>query len=113
MIITFVIGFLSVFAFFFKTPQTDSATQITMNWGVLISAFAVCLGAASTFLASMKDVRKRTKGTWYLNAWLLVVMIVYIVLGVVLTPSHPSYRALYGKYWNVGPNRSRNCRGLH
>jgi hypothetical protein len=95
MAITFVIGFLSVFTFFFKTAQTDYATQMTMNWGVLISAFAIILGAASAFLTSMNHVRKRTKGTWYLNAWLLVVMIVYIAVGVVLTPSHPSYRALY------------------
>ena len=95
MIMTFVIGFLSVFAFFFKTPETDSATQITMNWGVLLSAFAICLGAATASLASMNDVRKRTKGTWYLNAWLLVVMIVFIVLGITLTPSNPSYRSLY------------------
>jgi 4-amino-4-deoxy-L-arabinose transferase-like glycosyltransferase len=68
---------------------------VYFSYGTLLSAFAVCLGAASAFLASMKDVRRRTKGTWYLNAWLLVVMIIFIVLGIVLTPSHPSYRSLY------------------
>ena len=92
--ITLLAGILTVFVFFFKIKETDLAAGTILNWSVLISAFAVCLGAAASFLANVTNIRKRKKD-WYLNAWLIIVMFIFIVIGVVGTARHPTYEALY------------------
>jgi hypothetical protein len=93
--ITFIIAVLSVFAFFFKVKEVDSAVSVFTNWGVLVAAFAVIFGAATALITHTRKIRQRQKGTWYLSLWLLIVMVSYIVVGVTLSPAHKTYQDLY------------------
>lgn len=93
--ITFVAGMILFADYFLKVPFVGDATQILMNFVIVIAGFALGLGAGNIVLIHGQHIRKRTPRQWYFSAWLLIVMIVFVVIGVGFTVNAPAYVWLF------------------
>lgn len=91
-----VVAALVLFAeYFTKVPGISGVAQLMQNFSVVISAFALGLGAANILIIHGKHVMRRTPQQWYLSIWLFIVMIIFAVIGVGLTVNAPVYVWLF------------------
>ena len=96
LLITGVMGLMMVGGGFFADKEMKSLENLLLDWSVIISAFAICLGGANLVAIHGKEIRKRTPGKWYYSATLLFVLLLYVVLGLMYTTSGGLYQWLFG-----------------
>lgn len=93
-LVTGVVGGLVLLEFFFNSPVLASISKELMNWGVIISAFALGLGALNLVKINMRQLtnpRQRSVHTLVL----LVALIGYSLLGILFHSSSAPYKFVY------------------
>lgn len=95
MIVTLITGLLMIVSFFFTIPGAQQAANVVSSWAVIILTLSVPLGVTYLVLFHYRNIRRRTPRQWYFSVWTMVVMVLFIVTGIVLTPSHAIYKILF------------------
>jgi hypothetical protein len=95
MVVTFVAGLVLFIDYFFRVPYVPPIAEMLLNFAIVIAAFALGLGAANLVMIHGGHIRKRTPRQWYFSAWLFIVMIVFIVVGVTFSMNSPLYVWLF------------------
>ncbi len=95
MLITFVAGIILFIDYFLRVPYVPSVAGMLLDFGIVIAAFALGLGAANLVMIHGRHIRKRTPRQWYFSAWMFIVMIVFIVIGVSFSMNSPMYIWLF------------------
>lgn len=80
-IIAFLAGFLMICDFFFKSDVVQSLSKDVQGWTVVVSAFALGLGAVSLFRVHGRNISRRAPG-WINGVVLLGAMLFMIVIGI-------------------------------
>ncbi|MGE5653035.1 MAG: hypothetical protein ACM3ZQ_02040 [Bacillota bacterium] len=94
MIITTAIGLLMIADFFIKAPWIQSQASAINTWGIVISAFALGLGAAN-LVRKHSLVIKEKKSGWINSAALIISMAVMIIIGIGFGPKSANYQFLF------------------
>lgn len=95
MLITLVAGLVLFIDYFFRVPYVPPVASMLLDFGIVIAAFALGLGAANLVMIHGRHIRNRTPRQWYFSAWMFIVMIVFIVIGVSLSMNSPTYVWLF------------------
>jgi len=90
-----IVGILMILELFQVGKEITSSAAMVRDWVVIISGFALCLGAVHVTGFHVNQIRKRTAGRWPFSIVLLAVMFSYIAVGVSLTTMSGTYRWLY------------------
>lgn len=82
--ITFIVGIIAIGDYYTGIESVTQTFNVIKNWGIVLQGFALGLGAVNLFKVHGKRVTERKEGTdWYFSAWLLVMLVLWIVLGLV------------------------------
>jgi len=97
LVITFLVGIIAILEYYVPVDPIVNAFTTLKNWGIVISAFALGLGAVNLFRVHGRHIMRRTPGQWYFSAWLLFCLIVFVVIGLGTGEfdAHPWYKWLY------------------
>ncbi len=82
LVITFIVGVIAVMDYYTTFSAVKETFTIIKNWGVVLQAFALGLGAANLFRVHGKRISDRKTSEWYFSAWLLFMLIVFVVVGL-------------------------------
>lgn len=103
-IILVVMGITLLGAYFFNVPILNTASNEFMLWGVILSAFAYFVGLVSLTIFHIRHIMKRTRGKWYLNAYLVVMLWFWIIFGLVFTSSSNQWQWFMDNLYNAVEN---------
>lgn len=103
ILIVFVTSVIIMSDYFLKIPPLDpkgvswTSPLVTglQNSGVILSAFALGFGAVNLFILHSRHISRRTSRQWPFSIWLLIVIAIFTVTGVSLSPTSPQYSWLY------------------
>ncbi len=96
LFLTFIVGIFVIVAYFINLgPDLTNASGSLVDWGVLLLAFALGLGAINLLQVHGRHIQRRTKGQWPFSIVLLGTLLVFFVLGVGAGPSNVSFNWLY------------------
>jgi hypothetical protein len=93
-ILAAIIATVMIVAFFIDIPALQAANDVFAEWGVVVSAFALGLGAINLFRRQVESVAMRHKkedNSWIYNALCLVVFLVSGTIGIIKGPGAPAY----------------------
>jgi len=93
--ITFVVGVLITFAFFFNVPALGPLETEVYNWGIIISCYALGLGTLTLLLNSIKRVKDRKGTDWIFAIIVLVILGTFSFQGIISGTNSPRYQWLY------------------
>lgn len=85
---------LTIAAYFTDYKPLVDIVNYIIKSSILISAFALPLGAINIVKHNLKDIKDR-KGEWYLNIWLIFCIALVSVVGVFYGTNHPIYAWLF------------------
>jgi len=100
LLVTVVFLILMVAEYFFASDLLRSIGLEMQSWAVLIAAFAVGLGVVTILRHHGMRVVKRSEG-WMLSAWLMGVMIVFMVLGIGFGQGNPTFKWIYSNIYSA------------
>jgi hypothetical protein len=81
LIVTIVCMIIVLLDYFTTITPINTSSLELQNWAILITAFAAGVGVATALRHhGMKIIRQEEE--WWLNAWLLAMMIIFIILGI-------------------------------
>jgi hypothetical protein len=81
--ITFIVGVIAVLDYYTTIEAVTSTFTVIKNWGVVVQAFALGLGAVNLLRVHGRRISERREGNeWLFSAWLLLMMIVFIFFGL-------------------------------
>ena len=84
-IILFIVGFFMTIEFFFEVPSNITATATELkNVAMVIAAFALGIGGVNILLVHGRRITNRVKGQWYYSAWLILLFLTYLIVGLIL-----------------------------
>jgi len=95
MVLIFLVGIIVLFDWFIPTPVGSSAAKVLRDWNVIIVALAIGLGAFTMYRTHYRHLVRRTPGQWPYSAATLVVCTMYILVGLGLGVSAPTYQWMY------------------
>ena len=81
LVITFIIGIIAVMDYYTTFTSVKDVFTIIKNWGVVLQAFALGLGAVNLFRVHGRRISRQT-GDWYLSAWLLLALVLFVAVGL-------------------------------
>jgi len=95
--ITFLIGIIAVSDYYTTFESVKATFTIIKNWGVVLAAFSLGLGAVNLFRVHGRRISKRASD-WYLSAWLLLLLVLFVAVGLGTGQFEPGsqYNWLYG-----------------
>jgi len=75
---------LAIFAFYFKIPEAKTASTTVQTWMLVMVNFAVVVGFGMILRMHKRRIDKRKPGdkSWLFSAWLIFVLIVFVLLGI-------------------------------
>jgi hypothetical protein len=79
--ITFIIGVIAVLDYYTNIQLFIDTFTIIKNWGVVLRAFALGLGAVNLLRVHGRRITEQ-RGEWYFSAWLLAMMFIFIIIGL-------------------------------
>jgi len=82
LVITFLVGVIAVLDYYTTIPAVISTFTVIKNWGVVLSAFALGLGAVNLFRVHGRRISERKGSDWILSAWLLLMIVLFVVVGL-------------------------------
>ena len=98
--ITLGIGVFLIIDYFLSLPPGYvSFARDLINWGVVITAFAITLGAINLTLTHGKRIMKQGED-WYLSAVLITMLWAFIVVGVGIGTSETAYTFLAQSFYS-------------
>jgi len=80
--ITFIVGVIAVLDYYTTLESVTNTFTVIKNWGVVLQAFALGLGAVNLFRVHGKRVSERTGEDWMFSAWLLLMLVLFVVVGL-------------------------------
>lgn len=80
--ITFLVGIIAVLDYYTTLEAVTSTFTVIKNWGVVLQAFALGLGAVNLFRVHGKRLSERTREDWMFSGWLLLMMVLFVVVGL-------------------------------
>jgi hypothetical protein len=81
--ITFIVGVIAVLDYYTTIEAVASTFTVIKNWGVVVQAFALGLGAVNLLRVHGRRISERRGGNeWLFSVWLLFMMIVFIFFGL-------------------------------
>jgi len=95
--ITFIVGVIAVLDYYLVFPEVKQTFTVIKNWNIVVSAFALGLGAVNLFRVHTRRIVERKGLDRFFSAWLLFMLIVFVVVGLStgkFTES-PQYKAIY------------------
>jgi len=94
--ITFVVGVYMILEYFVSLPMPmrDWGRYIT-NFGVVVLAFALGVGAIVTLTTHYRRIQRRTAGEWQYSIVLIATFVLFLTIGLALTTKHPGWDWLY------------------
>jgi hypothetical protein len=94
--ITFVISIFLILDYFLKMPASIAAVGGTLqNWGVIVIAFSLGLGAIVTLNTHLRRIQRRAEGQWAFSIVLFAAFFLFLGVGLSLGTLHPSWDWLY------------------
>ena len=81
LLITFIVGVIAVLDFYTTVPAIRGTFTVLKNWGIVVTAFALGVGAVNLFKVHGKRIAERGE-LWPLSGWLLFILIVFVVVGL-------------------------------
>jgi len=95
VILVFVTAVVVMVDYFLRIPGTGPVVKDLQNWGIILSAYALGFGAVNLFYLHTRHISRRTPGQWPFSIWLLLMIAVFAIVGVGLTPASKEYGWLY------------------
>jgi hypothetical protein len=80
--ITFLVGVIAVLEYYTDVQAIADTFTVIKNWGIILQAFALGLGAVNLFKVHGKRISERRGNEWFFSGWLLLMMIVFIIFGL-------------------------------
>jgi len=81
--ITFLVGIIAVLEYYTDVQVIADTFTIIKNYGIVLQAFALGLGAVNLFRVHGRRISERRGGNdWLFSGWLLLMMIVFIIFGL-------------------------------
>jgi hypothetical protein len=81
--ITFIIGVIAVLEYYTDIAAIADTFTVIKNWGIVLQAFALGLGAVNLFRVHGRRITERRGGNeWLFSGWLLLMMIVFVIFGL-------------------------------
>jgi len=99
VIITFLVGMLFIFAYYFPVSQVSTFANSLSTQVSMVISFTLFLGAITLILRHTNIVQKKLEN-WYLSGWLLFVFAFTLILGLVQTTSGAQYKWLYANVYS-------------
>jgi len=98
--ITLGIGAYIIFDYFLQLPlSAHNFARDLINWGVVITAFAITVGTVLLTLTHTRRIMKRSE-EWYYSVVLVVMLWLIIVTGVGLGSSNTTYKFLVNSFYS-------------
>ena len=95
IILAAITGLIMIFSYYLNIDVLSSTGTTLTNWNVIIFGISAFLGAAVLYRLHINRIIKRVKGQWLFSLVLVGSMSIYIVIGVLGSPTHPIFTALY------------------
>jgi hypothetical protein len=81
--ITFLVGVIAVLEYYTDVQAIADTFTVIKNWGIVLQAFALGLGAVNLFRVHGRRITERRGGNeWLFSGWLLLMMIVFVIFGL-------------------------------
>jgi len=80
--ITFIIGVIAVLDYYTTIPIFINTFTVIKNWGVVLQAFALGLGAVNLLRVHGRRITEQ-RDDWYFSAILLAMMFLFIIVGLI------------------------------
>lgn len=80
--ITFLVGVIAVLDYYTTLESVTATFTVIKNWGVVLQAFALGLGAVNLFRVHGKRLSERTRDDWIFSGWLLLMLVLFVVVGL-------------------------------
>lgn len=97
--ITAIIMIIMIAEYHFSPPAIRStATEIT-NWGIVLSGFAILLGAGNMITYQSRFIIRKTPGKWWYAIICLFSMVLFAIVGLLYTPNSSEYQWLYSNLY--------------
>ena len=95
--ITFLVGVIAVLDYYTTLESVTATFTVIKNWGVVLQAFALGLGAVNLFRVHGKRLSERTREDWMFSGWLLLMLVLFVVvsLGTGQYDASTSYQWIY------------------
>ncbi len=81
LVITFLVGVIAVMDYYTTFESVKATFTVIKNWGVVLNAFALGLGAVNLFRVHGRRISERTS-EWYFSGWLLLMMVLFVAVGL-------------------------------
>ena len=92
--IVFVVAMIILFDNFLPGATLKPVAAELLTWAVLLTAFALILGAVNMIRINVTKIQRKGK-TWYYSVSLLVGIVVFLPIGIVGGSNHPLYKNLF------------------
>jgi len=80
--ITFLVGIIAVLDYYTTLESVTNTFIVIKNWGAVLHAFALGLGAVNLFRVHGKRGSERTREDWMFSGWLLLMLVLFVVVGL-------------------------------
>jgi len=91
-------GGIMIAEYFLSAPIFGVIGTELKKLGVLVFSMAMIVGLVGVTLNAVKKISRKTKGEWYLNVWMLVLLYGWIAIGLIYTPTHEFYQWLFNNF---------------
>ena len=81
LVITFLIGVIAVMDYYTTFTSVKDVFTIIKNWGIVLEAFALGLGAVNLFRVHGRRISQRSTD-WIFSALLLFMLVLFVVVGL-------------------------------
>jgi hypothetical protein len=82
LVICGVCGGIVIADYFVNVPGLRLVASEVTGWVLGLAAYALMLGVINIVLRSYRSVARRTTGVWYFDAWSLLIMCAFVVVGL-------------------------------
>lgn len=99
--ITFLVGIIAVMDYYTTAPLIVDTFTVIKNWGIVLTAFALGLGAVNLFRVHGKRITERKTKDWPFSALLLFMLILFAAVGLVTGKFETSsqYQWIYNSFF--------------
>jgi hypothetical protein len=80
--ITFLVGVIAVMDYYTTLTSVEDTFTVIKNWGVVLYAFALGIGAVNLFRVHGRRISERRRADWPFSAWLLLMIVMFVVVGL-------------------------------
>ena len=80
--ITFIVGVIAIGDYYTTLTAVKDTFTVIKNWGVVLNAFALGLGAVNLFRVHGRRISERKTSDWMFSAWLLFMLVVFAAVGL-------------------------------